>query len=410
MNQRMRTSPQLQKLVREHRRGGSLAQGFYLDKELFELEVERFLGTHWILAGHIGEIPEHGDYFVVEALGASVIVVRGAKGEVYALHNVCRHRGSRICEDTAGRTALLRCRYHGWSYRLNGELAAWRHMPETLNKADFGLRRCGVAIFEGLILISLNPAEAPDPSALLQHVQPYWARYELASCKVAVTRVYAIQANWKLAIENNLECYHCLPSHPEYTAANAFVRADEKIADAPEAFAAYQKSWQLKMHAANIRTGRSEMIATDGQPVRAGISPLAPGQLTASPDGRGVAPLLGRIAAHDESVTTGCIGFLSYVGAMCDYAITATYIPQSATTTQAVLRWLVRGDAVEGRDYKIADLCWLWDETTKQDKSIIELNAAGVASRGYAPGPYSQLEGMTADFIDRYLALMTDPA
>jgi glycine betaine catabolism A len=181
MNQRMRTSPQLQHLVREHRRGGSLAQPFYLDKELFELEVERFLGAHWLLAGHVGEIPEHGDYVVVEALGASVIVVRGAKGEVHALHNVCRHRGSRICEEAAGRTALLRCRYHGWSYRLDGELAAWRHMPEALNKADFGLRRCGVTLFEGLILISLNPAEAPDPSALLQHVQPYWARDELAT-------------------------------------------------------------------------------------------------------------------------------------------------------------------------------------------------------------------------------------
>jgi phenylpropionate dioxygenase-like ring-hydroxylating dioxygenase large terminal subunit len=410
MSQRMDTSPQLQKLVREHHRGGSLAQAFYLDAALFELEVERFLGAHWFLAGHVAEIPAHGDYFVVNALGASVIVVRGANGDVNALHNVCRHRGSKICEDTAGRTALLRCRYHGWSYRLDGELAAWRHMPEALDKADFGLRRCGVAIFEGLILVSLSPAQAPDPSTLLQHVRPYWARYELATCKVAATRVYSIQANWKLAIENNLECYHCLPSHPEYTAANAFVRADEKIADAPEAFASYQKSWQLKMQAANILTGRSDVIATNGQPARAGTWPLAPGQLTASRDGKGVAPLLGRIAAYDESVTTGCIGLLSYVGAMCDYAIAVTYIPQSATATQAVLRWLVRGDAVEGRDYKIADLCWLWDETTKQDKSIIELNAAGVVSRGYVPGPYSQLEGMTADFIDRYLALMTDPA
>src|ERR1700722_14277161 len=409
MNQRMDT-PQLQKLVREHRRGRSLAQAFYLDAGLFELEVERFLGAPWFLAGHVAEIPAHGDYFVVNALGASVIVVRGANGDVHALHNVCRHRGSKICEDAAGRTALFRCRYHGWSYRLDRELAAWRHMPEALDKADFGLRRCGVAIFEGLILVSLSPAQAPDPSTLLQHVRPYWARYELATCKGAATRVYSVQANWKLAIENNLECYHCLPSHPEYTAANAFVRADEKIADAPEAFASYQKSWQLKMQAANIRTGRSEMIATNGQPARAGTSPLAPGQLTASRDGSGVAPLLGRIAAHDESVTTGCIGFLSYVGAMCDYAIAVTYIPQSATATQAVLRWLVRGDAVEGRDYEIADLCWLWDETTKQDKSIIELNAAGVASRGYVPGPYSQLEGMTADFIDPYLALMPDPA
>ena len=410
MDRRMRTSTQLQNLIREHRRGGSLAQAFYLDEEIFEFEVERFLGAHWMAVGHVSQIPAHGDYFVVEALGASIIVVRGANGEIHALHNVCRHRGSKICEDAAGRTALLRCRYHGWSYRLNGELAAWRHMPDALSKSDFGLRRCGVTIFEGLILISLSPAQAPDPVAMFEHMRPYLHRYELASCKVAATRVYSIQANWKLAIENNLECYHCLASHPEYTAANAFVRADEKVAGAAESFAAYHKSWQLKMQAASVPTGRSEMKATAGQLCRAGTWPLAAGQLTASRDGKGVAPLLGRIAAHDESVTTGCVGFLSYLGAMCDYAISVTYVPQTATTTRVVLRWLVHADAVEGRDYAIADLVWLWDETTKQDKSLIELNAAGIASRGYTPGPYSQLESMTADFIDRYLALMTDTA
>jgi Rieske 2Fe-2S family protein len=94
---------------------------------------------------------------------------------------------------------------------------------------------------------------------------------------------------------------------------------------------------------------------------------------------------------------------------MCDYAVAVTYLPQDVGVTKVVMRWLVRSDAIEGRDYDVSNLCWLWDETTKQDKSIIELNAAGVASRGYAPGPYSRLEGMTADFIDRYLSLMTDP-
>ncbi len=395
MNEVVRTSTQLQNLIREHRSGGSLAQAFYLDPRIFEFELERFLGAHWILAGHVSQIPAQGDYFIVEALGSSIIVARGANGEVHALHNVCRHRGAKICEDAAGHTALFRCRYHGWSYRLDGQLAAWRHMPDSLNKSDFGLRRCGVTLFEGLILISLTPAQAPDPSLLLEHVRPYWIRYELAGCKVAATRVYSIQANWKLAIENNLECYHCLPSHPEYSAANAFVRADEKIAGAPEAFDAYRKSWESRMQAASVRTGRSDLHAPSGQLCRAGTWPLAPGQLTGSRDGKAVAPLLGRIDGYDESVTTGCIGFLSYVVAMCDHAISVTYIPQTATTTQAVFRWLVRADASEGRDYAVEDLVWLWDETTKQDKSIIELNAAGVASRAYTPGPYSQLEWMT---------------
>jgi Rieske 2Fe-2S family protein len=406
----MKSSPQLQQLIREHRHGNSLAQPFYLDPALFELEVDRFLGGQWIMVGHASSLPEQGDYFVVDVLGASIIVVRGAKGAIHAVHNVCRHRGAKICEEAAGRNALFRCRYHGWSYRLDGELAAWRHMPDGLDKAEFGLRRCGVTLFEGLILISLRPAAAPDAAMMLQHVGSYWARYELAACKVAATRVYAIDANWKLAIENNLECYHCLPSHPEYTAANAFVRADEKLPGAADAFAAYQEEWRRNMQAAELVTGRSELKVTGGQLCRAGTWPLAQGQSTASRDGKGLAPLLGKVQGYDESVTTGCFGFLSYAAAMCDYAIAVTYIPQTVTSTHAVIRWLVRGDAVEGRDYRSEDLVWLWDETTKQDKSIIELNAAGVASRGYQPGPYSLLEGMTADFIERYLSLMADPA
>ena len=109
----MRDSPELQRLIQEHRSGYSLAQPFYADTELFEIEVERFLGSHWLLVGHASEIPEHGDYFVVEAFGASVIVVRRADGGISALHNVCRHRGAKICEEARGRTSLFRCRYHG---------------------------------------------------------------------------------------------------------------------------------------------------------------------------------------------------------------------------------------------------------------------------------------------------------
>ena len=115
------------------------------------------------------------------------------------------------------------------------------------------------------------------------------------------------------------------------------------------------------------------------------------------------------MTGYDESVTTGCIGFLSYIAAMCDYALLATYVPRSAEVTHVVLRWLVRGDAREGVDYVPAKLRWLWNETTRQDKSIIELNSAGVATRGYVPGPYSTLESMTADFVARYLKLVAGP-
>jgi len=105
-------------------------------------------------------------------------------------------------------------------------------------------------------------------------------------------------------------------------------------------------------------------------------------------------------------VTTGCIGFLSYVIAMCDHALLVTFVPQAADATLVVMKWMVGADAREGVDYDAGKLRWLWETTTEQDKSLIELNAAGVSTRGYVPGPYSKLEGMTEDFVRRYLKLM----
>ena len=400
----------LQRLVHSHRPGFSLARDFYVSPSVFEAEFERFLSAHWIAAGHVAELPRTGDYFVFDVMQSSLIVTRSSDGEIHALHNVCRHRGARLCEEKQGRASVLACRYHGWSYRLDGQLAAWRHMPEGLNRDDYSLRRCGVAVFQGVILVCLDPHKAPDPQQMLRHTLPYWQRYDLANCKVAATRTYRLAANWKLAIENNLECYHCMPRHPQYTAANAFVRADEKVSPGHvERFEAYHKEWRQKLEARGIPTGRSELIATNGQLCRAGTWPLAPDQLTGSRDGKGLAPFLGSIGEYDESVTTGSIGFLTYIAAMCDYALLVSYVPQSVNETHAVMKWLVRADAREGIDYDLEKVVWLWDETTKQDKDIIELNSAGVTTRGYVPGPYSTLEALTADFIERYLKLMVGP-
>jgi phenylpropionate dioxygenase-like ring-hydroxylating dioxygenase large terminal subunit len=396
----------LERLVQDHRPGFSLAQEFYRAAPVYQAELDRFLSRHWIAVGHLSEIPRRGDFLVFDGLDASVIVVRAADGSIQALHNVCRHRGARLCEESEGHLSLITCRYHGWSYRLNGELAAWRHMPDGLDKADYALRRCAVNVFEGIILISLDPAGAPDPAALLRHVGPYWTRFELANCRVASKRTWRLGANWKLAIENSLECYHCLTAHPEYSAANAFVKSDEKVSvDDASKFSAYHAAWAAAL-AGRIPLGKSEVIETGGQPVRAGTFPLAPGRMTGSQDGKPLASLLGNVAAYDESVTTGCIGFLSYVVAMCDHALLVTFVPQAADATLVVMKWLVREDAREGVDYDERKLRWLWETTTEQDKDLIELNAAGVATRGYVPGPYSKLEGTAEDFVRRYLKLM----
>jgi len=103
----MSTAAELQELVRSHRPGEGLPGPFYLSGDIFELEVERFLGTHWMLVGHTSQLSSAGDYFVVNALGASVIVARDRSGGINAFHNVCRHRGARLCDVPSGRATLI---------------------------------------------------------------------------------------------------------------------------------------------------------------------------------------------------------------------------------------------------------------------------------------------------------------
>jgi Rieske 2Fe-2S family protein len=384
----------------------SLSRSCYVDESVFAGEVERFLARHWIAACHVSEIAQPGDYVTFEAYGFPIVIVRQQGGGIAAFHNTCRHRGARLCEAESGRTSLIRCRYHGWSYRLDGSLAAWRHMSGEFAKEDFGLRPCAVAALCGFVYVSMIPGTAPNFAALTGHVAPHWARYELEKCKVVAKQTYPVRGNWKLAIENNLECYHCLPSHPEYTSANAFVKVDERLSDSlVDAFEQYSTTWRQRLAQACVPAGRTEFVTIDGQLCRAGTWPLASGFATGSQDGRAVAPLLGTIQRYDESVTTGCVGFLSYVGAMCDYAIQVTYVPKSVHETDVILRWLVRGDATD-ESVDMSRLLWLWDTTTRQDKSLIELNAAGVASPAYTPGPYSKLESVAADFVQRYRNLM----
>ncbi len=101
----------------------------YKDPEFYELEVRHIMLKAWHYVGHQSMVPERGDYFLFEIAGESVIVVRDGEGGINAILNVCRHRGSRICDATTGRESRFTCRYHGWTYGLDGSLKAAARMP-----------------------------------------------------------------------------------------------------------------------------------------------------------------------------------------------------------------------------------------------------------------------------------------
>ena len=137
----------------------SLAQPFYTDVDIYQRDIEEVFLKGWLYAGHISEIPAIGDWFLFELAGESVIIVRSGESEVNALINVCRHRGSRVCLEQRGCSKKLVCRYHAWSYKLDGKLHSAAHMPDDFDKSAIKLKKIHTEILEGMIYV--NFAEQP---------------------------------------------------------------------------------------------------------------------------------------------------------------------------------------------------------------------------------------------------------
>jgi len=329
-------------------------------------------------------------------------VVRGQDREVRALLNVCRHRGSRVCTQGSGhaRGGVFVCPYHAWSYGLDGRLRAARHMPDDFDRASHGLKSVHTRVLEGLIFVSFA-----DTPLGLGHVEAALAGsarlYGWARAKVAHRETYPVRANWKLAVENYMECYHCGPAHEEYSRFHLYARpaplnraADERVrrrAGALGVAIGEVDYWGL-----NARRG--EEAAGSAR------SALSEGAVTGSEDGRPLAPLMGQFPDYDGGVTFFDVGLTSDFLAYPDHGLIYRFIPNTVQSTDMEVIWLVREDARAGVDYDLERLTWLWKVTSLADKRIIELNQQGVNSRFYEPGPYTPMEEHAQRFVEWILS------
>ncbi len=377
----------------------SLDQAFYTDADIYQRDIEEVFLKSWLYAGHSSEIPAVGDWFLFEMAGESVIIVRSTETEISALINVCRHRGSKICLDHSGCSKKLVCRYHGWSYNLDGQLHSAAHMGEGFDKSGIKLKRIQTEVLEGMIYVNFSDQAAdftPVREALTDCLQPY----QLDHAKVAHRQTYAIDANWKLSVENYTECYHCAPSHPEYTRGHSLAKPGARSA-------ALMKDVMARAGACGLSDKVVNQVYLDEPGFGTGFAyeryPMWRGHVTGSDDGQPVAPLLGEIRDYDGGTTDFQIGPVTFALAYCDYVVIYRFTPVSLGKSECNISWLVNGDAEKGRDYEKQRLTWLWDVTTQADKRIIEYNSEGVKSRFYEPGPYSEMEAYTWKFMSWYL-------
>jgi Rieske 2Fe-2S family protein len=274
-----------------------------------------------------------------------------------------------------------------------------RQMPESFRRADFALRSFPVRVMQGLIFTTLaqNPLDLGTAEQALAQCAGV---HGWASAKVAHRELYSIKANWKLAVENYMECYHCTPAHPEFAKRHVYARPAESNLEA-------ERAGRSRAEALGIVVPDLDRYgcASDpgGESVAVMRSALHDGIVSATDDGRPVAPLMGAFRAADGNSTYFDIGPLSDFLAYPDHGVIYRFIPKNALHTDMEVIWLVHQDAVEGVDYELGRLTWLWKTTSAEDKKIVEMNQAGVNSRFFSPGPYSLQESYAARFVDWYL-------
>jgi Rieske 2Fe-2S family protein len=384
--------------IHDQRAGFSLDQSFYVDPAIFARDVERFLARHWLVAGHESSAPNPGDWFRFELASEQVIIARGQDRVLRAFANVCRHRGSRVCAESEGHSKSFVCPYHAWTYGLDGSLQAARHMPPDFDRSSYGLKPVHMRVIEGIVFVTLSP----NPLSLAHvesTVKDCLGPYGWATARVAHRETYPIKANWKLAVENYLECYHCGPAHPEYSKLHALEQPLARIEKLDKRMRERAKTLGI-----DIPTHDHWVPSSSGEEAAYGFRyPLYDGVATGSRDGSPLAPLMGRFSDYDGALTSVHLGPGSFLVGYPDHGVIYRFIAQTVDRCALEVIWLVRGDAEPGRNYDPAALTWLWQVTSESDKRIFEENQFGVASRFYEPGPYAPMEANAQRYVRWYL-------
>jgi len=422
------------------RESTTIPSEYYLDEKHY-VNDERFIADHfWLMADHENRIAKSGDYFVFEyGRGDSVIILRDQAGAVKAFHNVCRHRGSRLCQhgpDSAhplearadgkptdprlsvvqlgpsGNTPVFRCPYHAWTYDLAGRLISTPNgMPEYFDPATNGLHPCHVRTVEGFIFVNLSRQEPPDFDVFVANWRAACQEYGTAQLKTVARRQYPTRANWKLAIENFRECYHCGPSHTKsyhwvhqlqfLSEMNAEERARVEQALAREGHAMPVIDDRRRQDRA--AAGARQAAGAGGMGAGNSAQHLRPGYVTGSIDGKPVAPLLPSKKEFTHFTRYAATGFsTSYLQAYDDHVAVARFTPRGVMSTDVEIFWMVNPAAKEA-DVDVDRMIALWDLTYREDRWIVENNHLGLMSNRYSSGLYATSEGGPASFIKWYM-------
>jgi phenylpropionate dioxygenase-like ring-hydroxylating dioxygenase large terminal subunit len=317
-------------------------------------------------------VAERGGFISREVAGAGIIVVGDGTDRPRAFHNVCRHRGTRLCDSERGTLpGSIQCPYHAWTYDLTGRLIGAPMMDdvEGFNREDYSLRPVPCEVWDGHIFINLSDS----PGALrdqLGDLPSRFASWRMSELKMTCRVNYDVNANWKLIVQNYNECLHCPVIHPLLNRMHHYL-------------------------------GASNVPTTDSY--CGGAMGFKEGIETLSMDGKRRRAVLPGLSAEEQQQVQY---FAIYPNLLLtlhpDYMLTVTIWPQSPGVTRLVSEWHFHLDEIDKPDFVASDAIEFWDRTNREDWAISERSYKGISSRGYTPGPYSNREAQLWEF-DRFV-------
>lgn len=355
----------------------TMPREYYTSSDILAEERQRLFPGMWHCAGRVSAVMKVGSFIVREIAGESIIIVRGNDGELRAFFNVCRHRGTRICRETAGEfSETIQCPYHAWTYGIDGRLIGAPHMQDVagFEKQRFPLHEAAIAEWEGFVFV--NVGDSPEPFA--QSFAPMigrLSRYNIGALEVGHRVTYGVQANWKLVFQNYSECLHCPMIHPELSTVLPYTSGANDLIDGP------------------FLGGYMEIT-----------KPNESATLSGKACGRLVNPNLATDDRHRAYYYTLMPNMLLSIHP--DYVNYYIVTPVSVDRTTVESEWLFPADNAGSATFNPADAIDFWDVTNRQDWDIVARSQLGISSRRYAPGPYSPRESMPAAWDREYLRLM----
>ena len=333
---------------------------YYTDEDHFARERRLVFARSWQCVDRAEALAEPGRFLVYPAGDDSVLVIRGKDDRLRAFHNVCRHRGARLCTEETGATGALgksvRCMYHGWSYALDGRLTAAPNLADLPPGAreQLGLVPVRAQEWLGYLWVNLDGQAPPLPETAGRRAAAVLGspakldRYGVGALRRASSITYDVAANWKVITENFMECYHCAPLHPQLTAV------------LPQFASGY---------------GTMTGAAPDGAAFAAGRG--------YSLSGRAAGPRLPGLEPGDGQLHALVLYPTAFLVLTPDHVAVYRLNPVSAGRTTLVVDTMFAPGHSESDDFDPDDTISLRDLTVRQDIEAVERCQLGMRSSAY---------------------------